>query len=130
MAYDAPLPPPLRPESLTEHAEAELESFLAERRPHGVEVQGKVRFGDAAAEVLAEAREWQADLLVVGTQGRSGLARLMLGSVAGPVLRGAACNVLVIPATMLLATEPPPAHQGEPIAARTASEVRPPAFAR
>jgi nucleotide-binding universal stress UspA family protein len=56
-----------------------------------------VRFGDPAEAVVHEARTWSADLLVLGTHGRRGAARLLLGSVAETVLRHAPCSVLVVP---------------------------------
>jgi nucleotide-binding universal stress UspA family protein len=55
-----------------------------------------VRMGKPADEVLAAAREWNADLIVIGTHGRSGMSRLVMGSTAESVLRRAACPVLVV----------------------------------
>jgi hypothetical protein len=46
---------------------------------------------------VAEAAEWRADLLVVGTHARAWAARLALGSVAEAALRDAPCNVLAVP---------------------------------
>lgn len=51
--------------------------------------------GDAATEVIAAAQAMQADLIVIGTHGRTGLARLVLGSVARNVLHHAHCSVLI-----------------------------------
>lgn len=59
-------------------------------------VHSFVRTGSAAEQVTAAARERSADLLVVATHGRTGLARLVLGSVAEQVLRHAPCPVLVV----------------------------------
>lgn len=50
-----------------------------------------------ALEILAAAKQENADLVVVGTTGESGLLRLFLGSVADEVLRGAVCDVLAVP---------------------------------
>jgi nucleotide-binding universal stress UspA family protein len=52
--------------------------------------------GDAAAEILRATREVQGDLIVMGTHGRTGLGRLLMGSVAEKVLRGAECPVLTV----------------------------------
>ena len=52
--------------------------------------------GDAAAEILRVAREERADLIVMGTHGRTGLGRLLMGSVAEQVLRRAPCPVLTV----------------------------------
>ncbi len=46
--------------------------------------------------ILEVAKEAQAGLIVMGTHGRTGLARLLLGSVAERVLREAACPVLTV----------------------------------
>jgi nucleotide-binding universal stress UspA family protein len=54
------------------------------------------REGDPADEILAVAREHEADLIVVGSRGKTGLARLLLGSVARNVLYEARCSVLVV----------------------------------
>ena len=58
-----------------------------------MEVPG-VRLGDTVA---SEARQWEADLIVVGTHGRRGISRVMLGSGAEQVIRAAPVPVLVIP---------------------------------
>jgi nucleotide-binding universal stress UspA family protein len=49
--------------------------------------------GDTIAE---RARDWKADLLVVGTHGRRGVSRLLLGSVAERIVRVAPCPLLLI----------------------------------
>ena len=54
--------------------------------------------GDAAQEILRYTTRHPIDLIVVGTHGRTGLSRALLGSVAERVLRGARCPVLVVPA--------------------------------
>lgn len=51
--------------------------------------------GDPAAEIIRYAAAANIDLIVMGTHGRTGLERLLLGSVAEKVLRGAPCSVLV-----------------------------------
>jgi nucleotide-binding universal stress UspA family protein len=51
--------------------------------------------GDAADMILRRARQWPADLIVMGTHGRSGLKRLVLGSVSTAVTRKAGCSVRI-----------------------------------
>jgi nucleotide-binding universal stress UspA family protein len=51
--------------------------------------------GEPAPEILKVAGEVGADLIVMGTQGRTGLSRMLMGSVAEAVLRGARCPVLI-----------------------------------
>ena len=55
-----------------------------------------VTHGDPAGEILALAEDVQADLILVGTHGRQGLKRLLMGSVAEQVVRNATCPVLVM----------------------------------
>jgi nucleotide-binding universal stress UspA family protein len=62
----------------------------------GLDVDAGRREGDAATEILAAARAWDADLIVMGTHGRTGLARLVIGSVARNILQHATCSVLVV----------------------------------
>ncbi len=52
--------------------------------------------GEPVAEILRAARAWNCDLIVMGTHGRTGLPRLLLGSVAERVLRQAPCPVLTV----------------------------------
>jgi nucleotide-binding universal stress UspA family protein len=59
-------------------------------------VQCAVVEGSPGSEILSTARETSCDLIVMGTHGRTGLNRLMMGSVADEVLRQASCPVLVV----------------------------------
>lgn len=68
---------------------------LQERYPH-LRMELRLAHGDAAAETLHLAKEAGCDLIVMGTHGRSGVGRLLLGSVAEAVLRQAACPVLTV----------------------------------
>jgi universal stress protein A len=55
-----------------------------------------VLYGRPAAEIQARAEQLSADLIVVGSHARRGLARVVLGSTANAVLHGAACDVLTV----------------------------------
>ena len=55
-----------------------------------------LRVGEPSKEIIAAAREWSADLIVVGTHGRTGLTRVVLGSIAESVVRHAPCPVVVV----------------------------------
>jgi nucleotide-binding universal stress UspA family protein len=78
------------------HAERELADFLRAEVPPTSSTP-RLRRGDPPFEIVREAQEWDADLLVLGTHGRRGAERLFLGSVAETVLRHAPCAALVIP---------------------------------
>lgn len=78
-------------------AAGELRRFALENRPEApFLVQTAVLHGEARAEILRELKEHPVDLLLLGTHGRGGLDRLLLGSVASTVARKATCSVLVI----------------------------------
>jgi nucleotide-binding universal stress UspA family protein len=62
----------------------------------GFEVERLLVGGEPAAEILRFAREQSCDLIVLGTHGRTGLPRLVLGSVAEQVVRKAPCPVLTV----------------------------------
>jgi nucleotide-binding universal stress UspA family protein len=59
-------------------------------------VERRVVEGIPAAEILRAAEETKCDLILMATHGRTGLKRILLGSVAEMVVRGARCPVLVI----------------------------------
>jgi nucleotide-binding universal stress UspA family protein len=96
VALELELPIPGVRERLAGAARERLDAFVA-GLPPGARVEPRVRTGVPAHEAVAEAAEWPADLVVVGTHGRGGAARALLGSVAEAVVRDAACSVLVIP---------------------------------
>ncbi len=89
-------PPPV-PESVREDALETLGEETAHLRRGGVVVELHVLEGSAVDVVLADfIREIGADLLVMGTHGRTGLAHLLMGSVAERTLRRAPCPVLTV----------------------------------
>jgi nucleotide-binding universal stress UspA family protein len=62
-------------------------------------VECLVQDGDVTEEILKTAQQWRCDVIVLATHGRSGLRRVLLGSVAEAVLRKAPCPVLTIKPT-------------------------------
>ena len=65
------------------------------RRP-GMPVEVVTRQGNPASTIVEEAAEWNADLIVLGSYGRTGLKVLLLGSVARAVVTHAPCSVEVV----------------------------------
>ncbi len=86
-----------------------LEEVARRLRAEGLQVEAAVRQGGAASTILAEAEATGADLLLVATGVRDGLARLVLGSVADELLRRAPCPVLFVRTEAPV--EPPPASR-------------------
>jgi len=74
----------------------ELERFVAAKEHHGVPVRTVCREGDTPREIRAAVCETGADLIVMGTHGRSGLGRLVLGSVTEAMLTDAPVPVLTV----------------------------------
>jgi len=94
--------PPLGSEVMTQghrllaDATARLQEMAERVRVHGVVAEVEARLGPIAPTIVAAARECSADLLVMGTHSRRGLARLVLGSVAEAVSHESAVPVLLI----------------------------------
>lgn len=86
--------------------------------PLGSHVSHVVRTGNVPAEILATAVETSADLIVVGSRGRTGLSRLLLGSVARGVLFGAPVSVLIVRERREIAARASPPAPREPVEAR------------
>jgi universal stress protein A len=74
----------------------ELEQRAAPLRAGGLDVSTRSVLGDLDEGILAAARDAGADLIVMGTHGRTGLAHLFLGSIAEKVLRHAPIPVLTV----------------------------------
>lgn len=79
-----------------QEAEAYLAGLSLTLEARGLRVKTCVRGGDAAPEILAAAREEAVDLIAMTTHGRTGPARLLLGSVAETVLRHADVPVFLL----------------------------------
>ena len=82
---------------LEEHADQEMESTVRERGKNLSVKRAQVRGISAAGAILDYAADNDIDLIVMGTHGRRGLRRLLLGSVAEEVVRLAPCPVLTVP---------------------------------
>lgn len=76
---------------------ASMRRFAEDEAGSSVPIEFEICQGTAAAAILARASALPSDLLVMGTHGRSGFERLVLGSVTEKVLRKAACPVLSVP---------------------------------
>lgn len=99
-----------------EHVRATGASLLAREveplRAEGLRVETELVIGSASNAILETAKRLGADLLVVGTHGRKGLSRLLLGSVAERLVRSATIPVLTV------------RHPGDDEVHRTAGEAQ------
>ena len=98
------LPPPIDvatvPIDITKMMERVTEGLAAEERrvvDSGLRCETVMLVGRPDAEIVARAAATHAELIVMGTHGRSGLAHALLGSVAERVVQHAHCPVLIVP---------------------------------
>ncbi len=88
---------PLEPYLVTRHdVEMELQQMIPSSAPEQVRFEVLARKGDAAKEILRAIAELGVDSVVMATHGRTGVGRLLLGSVAGKVVRQSPCPVLTV----------------------------------
>ena len=80
-----------------EDVRAEMARLLPMDEADGITVTLVARAGQAASVIIDQAVESSSDLIVMGTHGRTGFSRLLMGSVAEKVVRQAPCPVLTIP---------------------------------
>lgn len=97
----ATVPPLASGEALppdTESQRREAKDHLDRLEVRGADVRAERRLeeGEPVTEILRVAQEIDASLIVLGTHGRTGLSRLLMGSVAEQVVRKSACPVLTV----------------------------------
>ena len=74
----------------------QMDRLVAKARKAGVRARGLVVEGNPHEQIMKVARSTRADLMVIGTHGRTGLMKFFLGSVAGRVVSTARCPVLTV----------------------------------
>jgi len=83
-------------QEMTKRATQLTTSTAETLKQKGLTVDSAVRDGDARSVIVDEARNWSADLIVLGSHGYTGIKRLLLGSVALSVVSHAPCSVEVV----------------------------------
>lgn len=78
------------------YGKKQLDRLVAKARKAGVRARGLLLEGSVHDRIVRTARAQRADMIVIGTHGRTGLARLVLGSVASRVVTHAKCPVLTV----------------------------------
>ncbi len=97
-----PAPPQMDPgyapelEGQRERARTLVEHTAKELRQAGFKTTVQIRIGDIREVLIDTAKDWQADLILVGSHGRRGLQRFLLGGVAEFVARHAGCSVEIV----------------------------------
>jgi len=77
-------------------AKKQLDRLIAQASKRGVRAKGRLAQGIAHDEIVRAARGGKADMIVMGTHGRTGVSKFFLGSVAGRVVALARCPVLTV----------------------------------
>jgi len=80
----------------TAEAKKQLDRLVAKARKAGVRARGLLVEGVPHEQIMKAARSTRANLVVIGTHGRTGLMKFFLGSVAGRVVSTARCPVLTV----------------------------------
>jgi nucleotide-binding universal stress UspA family protein len=83
-------------ESQKQHAEALVAKAAELLRGRGLKVTAALEMGDPKSKILDVAEEWHADLIVLGSHGRKGLNRFLMGSVSDGVAQHACCSVEIV----------------------------------
>jgi nucleotide-binding universal stress UspA family protein len=83
-------------EEKKQEANALVETVARVVSEAGFRSSTSVALGDAKTAILDEATKWRADLIVLGSHGRKGLVRFLLGSVSEAVARHADCSVEIV----------------------------------
>ncbi|MET0341308.1 MAG: universal stress protein [Polyangiales bacterium] len=96
MTVDMPVGADLRGMDRAERSAHQRLEEIAQRQGPRFRIDTQVEVGSAADEIVRAAERQHADLIVMGTHGRGGVRRALLGSVAESVLRIAPCPVLVV----------------------------------
>lgn len=93
----SPMDDPKFIELVQSRAEQAMRSFGEQARAHGLAFRTSYcEVGSPALRIVERARSGKYDLIVMGTSGRTGLSRLMMGSVAERVVRLASCPVVTV----------------------------------
>ncbi|MCF7854110.1 MAG: universal stress protein [Candidatus Pacebacteria bacterium] len=83
-------------EQLQSDANDKLDQIAKETRERHEPVTQQMLYGKPFVEIITAAKDWQADVIIMGTHGRTGLEHVLIGSVAEKVVRKAPCPVLTV----------------------------------
>lgn len=88
------------PEQITPELKKDAEELLHQFKNdygHGIDTEIFVPIGNVKKIILDTAQEWEAKVIVVGTHGRTGLQKLLMGSVAEHIIRHSPIPVFIVP---------------------------------
>lgn len=83
-------------EESVEQIQAWVDEFVQQAIQQGITAESESGFGEPGRQICLVAKEWNADLIVVGRRGHRGFSEWLLGSVSNYVIHHAPCSVLVV----------------------------------
>ena len=83
-------------EKRKEHLRRSMENILTPEDANDIPIVYHVRFGTAQVDIVQAATDLNASLIVMGTHGRTGITRMLMGSVAEATVRTASCPVMTV----------------------------------
>ena len=83
-------------QEVTQELHQWLKGFCQTAKAEGIDSEYDYYLGEPGKQICAKAKEWDADLIVLGRRGRSGLSEILLGSVSNYVIHHAHCSVLIV----------------------------------
>jgi nucleotide-binding universal stress UspA family protein len=86
----------LQLDKLVAQATERMKEFVSEHLKNAERVEWEIRAGQPFVEIIRQAKSKDADLLVMGTHGRTGISHMLMGSVAEKVVRKSPCPVLTV----------------------------------
>jgi nucleotide-binding universal stress UspA family protein len=87
---------PSQIEAKTEEGQEVLQGYREKTKDLGISVEFGCRVGNPGSTICDAAKDWGADLIVLGRRGYSGFTEVLLGSVSSHVVRNAHCSVLIV----------------------------------
>lgn len=80
---------------LKDHAKEKIDNIITDNKDKCAGCSGTVSYGDTVDHILAHCKKEQASMVIIGTHGRKGLEKIMLGSVASEIVKQAPCPTLL-----------------------------------
>lgn len=83
-------------EIITEESKKRLDALKEDLSKKGIEMETEVKFGNAADAIINTANDKGVDIIIIGSHGRHGAKKFLLGSVSSKVIDHAMCDVFVV----------------------------------
>jgi nucleotide-binding universal stress UspA family protein len=89
-----------------QEAESKIKELVGKKQKDKPKLETRISFGEPFEEIVQEAEKSRVDLIVMGTHGRTGISRALIGSVAERVIRKSSLPVLTVPWKQIVSSSP------------------------